>query len=282
MITDRETNILYLSPLLEVDYPSFSKEFFSKLNKYKVDLKFIPHTKDVWCRDYMPIQIRENSFARFTYDPPYLKNDKPFISDNIAISTSMELQEVYHSILKVEGGNIVKSNNKVITTSRIFKDNPEIEKDWMVESIRDFLSVDEVIIIPEQPKDFTGHSDGMVRFIDDETVMINDYQDEEDREFVEKFYKVLAEHQLKIIEIPTSMYSNKTSKDATGCYINYLQVGKIIFLPVFDRKEDKKVEDMFNTIFKIHDIVPVISNELAEEGGILNCISWNIMTPKST
>ena len=78
------------------------------------------------------------------------------------------------------------------------------------------------------------------------------------------------------------MYSNKTSKDATGCYINYLQVGKIIFLPVFDRKEDKKVEDMFNTIFKIHDIVPVISNELAEEGGILNCISWNIMTPKST
>ena len=75
------------------------------------------------------------------------------------------------------------------------------------------LNVDEMIIIPEQPDDWTGHADGMVRFVDNNTVVINDYSKETDRSFVDELYGVLQAANLKITEIPTSMYDNNTEKN---------------------------------------------------------------------
>jgi len=278
MITDQETNVLYLSPLLKKKYPTFSKEFLSILDEFEVDYRFLQHTKDVWCRDYMPIQLSEARFIFSKYDPPYLKTpkDKATISDNTKIVFSMDLGDLVISPLKIEGGNVVKGKNKVICTTRIFDDNPKFKKDHIIKLVNELMEGDEVIFIPEQPDDMTGHADGMVRFVDDNTVIINDYSEEEDRKFVEELYRVLKTAKLNIIEIPTSMYSNDDDIDATGIYVNYLQIGKLIFLPKFERDEDQEVEDMFNEIFKGHTIVPVKSNEIAEEGGVLNCCSWNV------
>lgn len=278
MITDQQTNILYLSPLLKKKYPTFSNEFLSKLDEYKVDYQFLKHTKDIWCRDYMPIQLDEGKFVFSKYDPPYLKTpeERATISDNVKIVYNMDLGDMHISSLKIEGGNVVKSKNKVICTARIFEDNSKFNKEHINKIIIDLFEGNKVIIIPEQPDDWTGHADGMVRFIDDNTVLINDYSKEEDRKFVDELYGVLHDANLKVIEIPTSMYDNSKDIDATGIYVNYLQMGNLIFLPKFERAEDQEVEDMFNDIFKGHTIIPVVSNEITKMGGVLNCCTWNI------
>lgn len=278
MITDQETNLLYLSPLLEDRFPNFYKEFIAKLDLHNVDYMFLEHTKDVWCRDYMPIQTDIRKYVFSKYNPPYLKSkkDRLTISDNVKVAYSMNLGEFQISPILIEGGNVVKSKNKIICTSRVIDDNSDFEPNDVLDWLKRLFKDKEIIIIPETPNDFTGHADGMVRFLNENTVLINDYSKEEDRGFVDKLYKILRAANLKPIEIPTSIYENTTFVDASGCYINYLQIGKLIFLPTFNREEDKEVEKMFQKLFEGHTVVPVLSNELAKEGGVLNCCTWNI------
>lgn len=65
--------------------------------------------------------------------------------------------------------------------------------------------------------------------------------------------------------------------DAKGAYINFLHMENIIIAPVFDSKEDELAISILEANFPNHKIVPLNCNELAKDGGILNCISWNIL-----
>ncbi len=51
----------------------------------------------------------------------------------------------------------------------------------------------------------------------------------------------------------------------------------VIIVPTFGIEEDEKAIKTFEKIFKGQTIKTVDSNEVAKEGGILNCISWNIL-----
>ncbi|GAB6044508.1 hypothetical protein JCM11957_01060 [Caminibacter profundus] len=59
-------------------------------------------------------------------------------------------------------------------TDKIFSENPSIERNKLIEKIKNLLEVDELIIIPKQPWDMFGHTDGLIRFIDENTVLVND------------------------------------------------------------------------------------------------------------
>lgn len=49
-----------------------------------------------------------------------------------------------------------------------------------------------------------------------------------------------------------------------------------VIVPTFKTKYDDKAIKVFEDVFKEQTIKTVESNELADEGGILNCITWNI------
>jgi len=277
MITDQQTNHLYLSPLLQKKFPHFFRHFKVALDKYKIKAENLPSTNDVWCVDFMPIQISENQFVQFKFDPEYLKPKKyhKTISDPSLICKHLNLTPKIIDII-ADGGNVTRSENKIIMTTRVVKENPQYTVKQLIAKITELLDIDQLILIPSQPDDFTGHSDGMVRFLDENTILLNDYSKEPDQEFVRSLQGALHKAGLDIVEIPTSIFDNKTYKDATGDYINYLQMDGLIFLPIFNRKEDNQVLKQFENLFQGTTIVPVKSNQLAEEGGILNCISWNI------
>lgn len=50
----------------------------------------------------------------------------------------------------------------------------------------------------------------------------------------------------------------------------------VIFVPVFGFKEDDEAIRIIEACFPDQKVIRLESNELAEHGGILNCISWNI------
>lgn len=277
MIADKETNHLYLSDRLESDYPNFFKNFKKELDRHGIDPEYLPDTKDVWCVDYMPIQISESDFVQFKYYPTYLRTKKleKTISDTSLICKKIDLSPSVTEII-ADGGNITRSNNKVIMTTRVITENPQYSMKELTDKLTDLLQIDQLILIPEQPKDFTGHSDGMIRFIDNDTVIINDYSKEPVKDFQLHLKIALHNAGLDTIEIPTSVYDNEKYDDATGDYINYLQMDGIIFVPIFNRKEDDKVVRQLEDIFSETTIVPVVSNELSKDGGIINCVTWNI------
>src|SRR5690606_25062418 len=76
MITDNQTNFLYLADILPKNYPDFYKRFEKVLTDNNIEFSLLPQTKDVWAVDYMPIQTELNKFVRFVYNPSYLQTKK--------------------------------------------------------------------------------------------------------------------------------------------------------------------------------------------------------------
>jgi agmatine deiminase len=277
MIPDSQTNFLYLADTLSKNYPNFHERFEKVLNKCKIKFDILPQTKDVWAVDYMPIQIDLNKFIRFIYKPKYLKSkqDLKTISDVDRICEQIGIETIKSNIV-IDGGNVTRTTDKVIMTDRIFEENPTIERKQLIKELQEYFQVDKLFLLPEQPKDITGHSDGMVRFLDKQTLIINDYKEEKE-EFKRAFEIAIHNTGLDYIKIPYNLNGNRYDIQANGVYINYLQMKNIIIVPTFGVKEDDQVVKKFEQFFKGQTIATINSNEIANNGGILNCITWNIL-----
>lgn len=275
MITDSQTNFLYLADTLPTKYPTFYKQFEKLLKECNINFDCLKDTNDVWAVDYMPVQVSKNEFVRFTYNPNYLQTPEYLktITNTDAVCKKIGIETTKSEIL-VDGGNVVNSANKVIMTEKVFKENSLYERNDLINKLKVLFQTDELYFIPSQPYDYTGHADGMVRFVDDNTILINDYKNES-KSFRNKFEKAIAKTGLKYITIPYAPSSN--NKQANGDYINYLQMKDIIFVPMFELKEDEVVLKQFEQIFKGKRIVAINAKEIAKEGGVLNCITWNIL-----
>ena len=80
MITDFQCNTIYFSALLKDLAPVTYTNLISVLDRYGVAHRLIPNTNDVWCRDYMPIQVTAGEFCGYTYDPDYLHESETLLA----------------------------------------------------------------------------------------------------------------------------------------------------------------------------------------------------------
>ena len=277
MIPDNKTNFLYLADTLPKNYSNFYHRFEQVLKDCNINFELLPQTEDVWAVDYMPIQIEQKKFIRFVYNPSYLQSKKYLktISDVDKICEGIGIETIKSNIV-LDGGNVTRTTDKVIMTDRIFIDNPNIERKQLIKQLKELFQVDILFLVPEQPKDFTGHSDGMVRFIDKQTVIINDYKGERD-EFNRAFEIAIHNTGLDYRKIPYNPYGNKSYNQANGDYINYLQMENTVIIPTFGITEDDEIVKQFEQIFAGNKICTIESNEIANDGGVLNCITWNIL-----
>jgi len=277
MITDPETNFVYLSSLLKSKYTDECEQLTSILKRNNIEYGFLKDTKGIWCRDYMPIQIDKDKYVQFKYDPDYLKwteEDKKTRSDTKKVCKSNNIKPI-PSGLVIDGGNVIKSKTKAILTNKIFCENENYDHNKLIDNLSKRLEV-EIVIIPRYKGDWIGHSDGYVRFLDEKTVLSNDLL-KENKEFQKNFKEALKSHNLDLIEIPYGYdYKKADDKTAIGYYINYLHVKNLIILPVFGLQKDEKAYEQIDNLFKGTKIETLNINKIAEEGGVLNCISWNI------
>ena len=77
----------------------------------------------------------------------------------------------------------------------------------------------------------------------------------------------------KIIEIPMPkpLYVNNTKVPAS--YLNFYIANKIVLLPVFNDKNDKKVLLIFKKFFKSRKIIPIDCSELIWGFGAIHCMT---------
>ncbi len=273
IITSFQTNKLFLSPLLKIKYPTFWNHFNSALKQNNIDYHFIPFTKDVWVTDFMPVQVTNEKLIRFQYKPSYLTGRyKETITDNKAICAEMKITTIDSEII-FEGGNVTQMKNKVLISERVLAENEKFTGKELVKELEKLFEC-AVIIIPVEPNDFTGHADGMIRNYKDNIVLVNDYSFH--KRFEKRFHKYLAKAEIKFITVPYYGFENKSVYDACGMYINYLHLQKYIFLPVFNLATDNAAIEQFEKLFPDDKVVPVLCNDLAKDGGAVNCISWNI------
>ena len=272
--------VVYMSALLAARYPASCKRLTDILNKHNIPFAFLNGTKDIWCRDYMPVQTPGGKLIQFKYDPSYLRNSKYSDSRSDVRHVDKEKNIIpFFSDINLDGGNVVMYGNKAIITDRIFSENPNWERERLVSELSRLLEC-EIIIIPSyKPEyDFTGHADGMIRFADNDTVLVNDL--EQDLKYMkEAIKKALEAANLKYLNFPWVEYKVKGNTDhAIGIYLNYLEVDNLIVMPVFGVPGNKDAEALakLKEVFPDKIIETIDFNDVALAGGILNCVTWVI------
>lgn len=269
---------VYLSELLKTKYPSTCADLIEILEKHNVKYDFLKGTKDIWCRDYMPIQTRTGKFIQFRYDPSYLKGNKEWKDSRSDVKEVCRLNNIdaQFSDINIDGGNVLLFDDRAILSDRIFSENLNWDKESLINEISNLLEC-EIIIIPAQKGDVTGHADGMVRFVNRNTILGNKLADEY-KYWQKGIQKVIETYNLKYIDMPfiTNIKDSKYPESAMGIYVNYLEVNNLIILPVFDRDEDKQVIEILKKTFPEKTIETINYNRVAQEGGLLNCTTWVI------
>ena len=275
MITDKEANKVYFSKkILDAKYLEAFERIKLILDKHNVEYDFLKETKDIWCRDYMPIQIDKEKFIQFRYEPDYLKEDLDLQSTPNDVLKENNLTATFSDI-NLDGGNVVRSSDSVIITNRIFKENKDINKEVLISKLETILKT-KVYLIPDITDDMTGHADGHLRFINDKTLLINSLE-QEYKYWQIGFKKMIKDSGFNYIEMPW-FKDSENENSAIGIYVNYLEIGNLIVFPIFEipSNKDKEALKVIKKAFPNHIIEPVNINVVAHEGGLLNCITWTI------
>lgn len=266
---------VFMSDLLPQRYPEICKNLITILDKHKTNYSFIKGTKDIWCRDYMPVQTESGKLIQFKYDPRYLK-EKPedaATRSDVKVICKLNNLDVVESDINLDGGNVLICDGRAIISERVFAENEGIEREKIISELGKLLEC-EIIIIPEIHTDMTGHADGMVRFVNKNTILGNNLEAEL-KYWREGMQKVIEEYGLKYINMP--FFEPKDRKhplSAVGVYVNYLEVNNLIVLPIFGRDEDKEVINILKEQFPDKTIETIDYTEIAYEGGLLNCTTW--------
>lgn len=269
---------VFLSSLLASRYPAITQRLTDVLDHYNIPHTFLEGTKDVWCRDYMPVQTPSGKLIQFKYEPSYLSDPK-YSHMRTDVKYVNEVNEIHpiFSEINLDGGNVVMYGNKAIITDRIFSENPNWTKHDLIHHLSNILECEVIIIPAYKPEyDFTGHADGMIRFVNDTTVLVNDL--EKDFVYMKKaMIAALEDANLRFINFPFFEYKIKgNSEHAIGVYLNYLEVDNLILMPVFGVPGNMDAE-AFATLQKVFPakvIETINCTDLALSGGLLNCATW--------
>ncbi len=298
MITDNLTNTVYFSSQLPEKCPILNAHITEALHKRGVPFSYLHGTKDIWCRDYMPIQIDEGLYVFYEYSPDYLQDEigltlqtsseNVFESNDLLRLLPLSLQKevhfdglqpipvekiVFHRTkmdLVLDGGNVVKCGNKIVMTDKVFVENKYKSYEEVRQLLEEAFGCD-IVFIPWDREDMCGHSDGIIHYIGDNRVLMTNYADF-DKEYAKKYLRTLEKH----FEVVTLKYNVKRKHKRSWAYINFLQVGNLILEPQLGIPEDEQALEQISDAMPHCEVIGIPALETVRRGGALNCISWNI------
>ena len=248
---------------------SFGTNLTAALDAHNIPYRFLPNAKDIWLRDFMPVRTGSGKLVSFRYEPSYLKNDPDLRTDfRKDLAPQLGLPVTYSNI-NLDGGNVVfsPSGARVLISDRVFSENLEYPSAALVHELSELLEA-EVLIIPSLKSDVPDHADGTARFLDDRTVLCN--RPLSSCGFEQKVKRSVRDYGLDAVNFP---FVPTGGISAVGCYLNYLETEQAVFLPVFGIEQDAEAAASARQIFH-KEIVTVNIREIAQQGGCLNCISW--------
>ena len=276
MITDFQCDTVYFSALLQERAPVTYINLISIFDGYGVEHHLMPNTNDVWCRDYMPIQVADGDFRGFTYDPDYLHGTAEYLAsrtDGNEVCREMGLQVKMPSrSLVIDGGNVIRCEDKVIMVEKVFSENPYAMAET-AKAIEEHFNA-ELILLPWNRPEYFGHADGLVRYAGDGRVILTNY-DRFNKGFTRKVIQILQEHFSDVYKLE---YDVPKQYEHNWAYINWLQTDKVLLIPSFGCPEDEQAFEQIASYMPMYkDRVGMVpANDLIIHLGCLNCASWTV------
>lgn len=230
---------------------------------------------DIWMRDFTI--VIPNKPIRFKYRPSYFE----FMGDAIYIQNAFERfanrwdLQYQKTDLVIDGGNIVDNNkDMVITTERFLEDN-RLSISEAKDALKLVLGTEHVAIIPYDDE-VLGHADGMVMFADENTVLVNRYDEPFRTEVLAALRDGLPED-IEIVEVEAEFDFSEWDGFASACGINLnaTVTNEHIYVPVFGTPNDDQTVELIasNTTKFVHE---VNAEDVCFMGGSVRCLSWQL------
>ncbi|MBT3316089.1 MAG: hypothetical protein HN390_15905 [Anaerolineae bacterium] len=252
-----------------------TKPYYEELPE---DILLISEVYDIWMRDFTTVNPLNP--IQFTYTwASMTKQESKEVQKSFTDFAERYGVQRYAMDLLIDGGNIVDNYaGKVITTTRFMEDN-DLGYEEAVEELANLLNADEVAII-EPDEEVLAHSDGMVSWIDEDVLLVNDYSsDPEFRDLV--MDELLAAFPTTtIIEVPVAYKTNPPGEwegfeSACGINLNATVTFENIYVPVFNMSHDESAVDIIkeNTT---KNVITINAEAVCPMGGSVRCLTWQL------
>jgi len=274
--------------------------------KNKIELIKYPNLFDIWIRDYAPIVTNDRNYhipVKFIYDPSYVeKKYEKYIQHDDKIGKDLYKRLLCHEnrfvLFNWDMGNLTHNGDgTALISNQFIANNKSRNVQHELEPILlQSCGFSKIIFIPTEPYDVTGHADGMVRFIDEKTLVVGMYPSEsQSSRLMHKLTLHLRNdlgEEFTLIRLSNGEpenYENEGIGSEVGNHMNFLRLGNKILIPYYsDEISGKAVERFRNELQQINldiEVVPVDIPEiwdLARLGGVLNCVSWQVYNDPSS
>ena len=276
------------------------KEFRCKISNIKF---YSILSNRIWVRDSGPIflinqktknkvilNFKFNGWSKYNN---FQKDDRI----NSKISKKIKIKKIDPQVkikkrfkkLVLEGGAIdVNGQGSIILTkecllSKVQERNPGLSKSKLESALRKYLNVKNFIWLNKgiEGDDTHGHVDDIARFVSRNTIMTAIEKNKKDKNCISlmenlkilKRSKNINGKKFRIIQIPMPKPIFIKNIRVPASYLNFYIANKIVLLPVFNDKNDKKVFEIFKKFFKSRKIIPVDCSELIWGFGAIHCMT---------
>jgi len=237
---------------------------------------------DIWMRDF-GISNSESP-VMFRYTAEGQGRGKQGQRDADAVQASLaDIAELAHlsfqdTDLLNDGGNFVDDYaGNVVVSSKFLRDN-KLSEEQARSSLRKLTGAKNIAFIEADEQGGLEHADGVVAFVDTNTLIINTYDDDPDyaRELVADLESGLPGVVIHEIITPynDSVIHDERFGSACGLYTNALVTPDRIYLPQFGIPEDYIALTQVRAA-TTREVVPVSSHQVCSMGGGVRCMSGN-------
>ena len=140
-------------------------------------IRFIyARVEDVWTRDFVPATVLDENQNLYVVANPYMANGTPYHKGEQ--EAPMELGRAYGvPVLQlpvvIEGGNLINDGQGTIMLfDPVYYQNPDLTPERLKAIFAQYIGTQRVIFFPALKREITGHIDMVVKFVDQERVMV--------------------------------------------------------------------------------------------------------------
>lgn len=271
------------------------EQIASRNQSINIAFHHIPEVMDIWIRDWAPLPVQTDKgmiLLKAKYRPAYIEEKDSLYSEGDdkagrKLAGILEMPIVDLPLIWDLGNFTCNGDGIGIITERILKDNPQYNEEEIKELFLKHIGITQLLILPEEPGDATGHIDGMLMFTGSDHLVLAQYPEDhiEENIFLNDIEQKIKENingELKITRILNGPISDKHLEgigSASGNHINYFSMGDDFYFPCYGIKEDLIAKESLELILKNKNIIDVNTteiNELADRGGVLHCMSWGV------
>lgn len=242
-------------------------------NRLPSDVLLQANIEDIWIRDFSTVV--PNQMVQVTYSPSYLGNGTSRLIQNSLVSFTEQHNLNYNYVdVVLDGGNVVDNNkDKAVITERVLEDN-----NWSVAQakaqLRSILGIQHIAVIPYDDE-IMGHADGMVMWVDDNTVLVNEYDEPFRTNVLTALQAGLPN--TNIVEVPVTFdYSEwKDFASACGVNLNSTVTHDYIYTPIFDKSTDAQAVAAIQQ-HTTKEVKTIDATGVCFMGGSARCLSWQL------